>query len=113
MANGYWRHTWQSGVETTCWLGGAGSHGQEIILLPPAPPLGTQLVYGADIHVPLNEYMAIYGEANFITPSDSGTVDAYFGIVFYPGGVVDARTKCYAPVLPTAGNPSFAVDLRR
>ena len=87
QANAFWRRIWETGGETTFWLGAAEPHGNEIILFSSAPgSTGTQLVYGADIHLPLNDRLAIFGEANFITPSDSGTVDAYLGAVFYPWG---------------------------
>ena len=115
QANAFWRRTWETGGETTFWLGAAEPHGDEIILFAPAPgTTGTQLVYGADIHLPLNDRLAIFGEANFITPSDSGTVDAYLGAVYYPwGGARSSRRRRFAPVLPVASNPTFSVDLRR
>lgn len=114
QVNAYWRRTWPSGVETTAWLGGAEPHGEEVFLFPIADPTGNQLVYGADVHVPLDDRLAIFGEANFITPSDSGTVDAVLGIVFYPWGDAPCgRRRQFAPVLPVANNTNFAVDLRR
>lgn len=114
QVNGYWRHTWKSGVQTSFWLGAAESHGEEVILFPVAAPTGIQFVYGADVHAPLNDHLAIFGEANFITPSDSGTVDAYLGIVYYPwGSSQSGRSRGFAPLLHVASNPTFAIDLRR
>jgi hypothetical protein len=114
QVNVYWRRTWATGAETSFWVGAAEPHGEEIILFAPASPTGTQLVYGADIHAPLNDRLAILGEANFITPSDSGTVDAYLGMVYYPwGDAQSGRSRCFAPALPVASNPTFSVDLRR
>jgi hypothetical protein len=78
------------------------------------PAVRNAFVYGADLQMPLNNWIAIYGEANFITPASSGTVDAYLGFVFYPGGGArNALQKRFAPLLPTASNTSFAVDLPR
>lgn len=114
QANAFWRHTWASGAETSFWIGAAEPHGEEIILFPVADPTGVQIVYGADLHVPLNDRLAIFGEANFITPSDSGTVDAYLGMIYYPwGDAPSGRSRCFAPLLPVANNPTFSVDLRR
>ncbi|MBC8352777.1 MAG: hypothetical protein H8E66_12355 [Planctomycetes bacterium] len=114
QVNAYWRHSWERGAETSIWVGAAEPHGEELILFPVADPTGVQLVYGADIHVPLNDRLAIFGEANFITPSDSGTVDAYLGVVYYPGGNAQSgRSRRFAPMLPVANNPTFSVDLRR
>ena len=81
-------------------------------VLPDQPEVRNALVYVASLQMPLNDYLAIYGEANFITPASSGTVDAYLGVSFYPGGGVrNVLLKRYAPLLPTANNTSFAVDL--
>ena len=72
------------------------------------------MLFGAEIHVPLNDWMAIYGSANFITPAATGTVDAFLGVTFYPGGGArQMHRHRFAPLLPVAGNPSFAVDSQR
>lgn len=112
--NGFWKHLWSSGAWTSVWLGGAEQHGRFVLVLPDQPAVKHALVYGASLQVPLNDFLTIYGEANFITPASSGTVDAYLGISFYPGGGArNVLQKRYAPLLATASNPSFAVDLRR
>jgi hypothetical protein len=47
-------------------------------------------------------------------PSTTGTVDAYLGFAFYPGaGSRGATDRRFAPLLPVASNPSFAVDYSR
>jgi hypothetical protein len=114
MANFFWRHTWPSSAWTTLWIGRANEHGRFVLVLPDQPSIKNAFIYGADLQMPLNNWWAIYGEANFITPASSGTVDAYLGFVFYPGGGVrEALQKRYAPLMPTASNTSFAVDLNR
>ncbi|WP_315850662.1 MULTISPECIES: DUF6666 family protein [Pirellulaceae] len=109
----FWRHWWESGVQTTFWLGGSEPHHQNNAALGSSPATGEVFVYGADFQAPLNNYLALYGEANFITPADTGTVDAYLGIAFYPGGGAYRWQRRQATaLLPVAGNPSFSVDLR-
>ncbi len=72
------------------------------------------VVFGAELYVPLTDNIAIFGEANFITPNDTGTVDATLGIAFYPGaGARRAPRSRFAPLLPLGNNASFAVDLRQ
>ncbi|HLJ10565.1 MAG TPA: DUF6666 family protein [Planctomycetaceae bacterium] len=114
QANFFWRHTWASSAWTTFWIGTAHEHGRFVLLLPDLPAVKNAFVYGSDLQMPLNDRWAIYGEANFITPASSGTVDAYLGFVYYPGGGArQALQKRYAPLMPTASNTSFAVDLHR
>jgi hypothetical protein len=114
QANFFWRHTWASSAWTTFWIGSAKQHGTFVLGFPDTAPVKDAFVYGADLQIPLNDSWSLCGEANFITPASSGTVDAYLGFAFYPGrGVRQALQKRYAPLLPTASNVSFAVDLAR
>lgn len=114
QANFYWRHTWENFAETTCWAGVAEGHGTEVFVFPVSPALDTCFTYGARLQVPLGDRVALFGEANFITPADSGTVDAYLGFAFYPyGGAHGALQRRYSPLLPVASNPTMAIDLRR
>jgi len=114
QVNAFWRHTWSSGGWTTLWLGAAQKHGKFVLVLPDDPPVQNAFVYGADLHLPLNNWLAVFGEANFITPPDSGTVDAYLGIVLYPGGgAFTAQRRKFNPLMQVASNPTFAVDLSR
>ncbi len=114
MGSGYWRHNWAFGAQTTGWLGMADRHGQANIALGDRPSTGNVVVFGADLQVPLNDHWALFGEANFVTPADTGTVDAYLGICYYPGGgAVRWRNRAFAPVLPVANNTSFVTNLRR
>ena len=70
------------------------------------------LVFGADFYVPLNDWVFLFGEANFITPNDSGTVTATLGVAITWGGARNVARNRFAPLLPVANNPSFAVNLR-
>jgi hypothetical protein len=115
----YWRHSWESQVETTFWVGVAESRGQRNVAfeaafgLPPQQPSGHDVLFGAEIHVPLNDHWALFGQGNFVTPADTGTVDSYLGFAFYPrGGARRARHKKFAPVIPVANSTSMSIDLR-
>lgn len=46
--------------------------------------------------------------------ADTGTVDAYLGFAYYPGGGARGwRKKTWSPVLPVANNTSMSIDLSR
>lgn len=110
----FWRHSWEFGGQTTTWLGVADRHGQANIALGDRPDTNHVIVFGADLQVPLNNYWALFGEANFVTPADTGTVDAYLGFAYYPaGGAVGWRRRAWSPVLPVASSPSFVTNLTR
>jgi len=112
----YYTRTWQTATATTLWLGLADGHDQTNIALGDLAPERTEFVYGAQIDVPLTDRLKLFGQANFIRPADSGTVDAFLGFEFHPGGKLLARggkPGPYDPVLPVAGNPTFSTDLRR
>lgn len=109
----YWRHAWEYGAQVTGWLGAAESHGQANVALGNDDPTGPRVVFGSDVHLPLNDHLAIFGEANFVTPAATGTVDAYLGFAYYPGGNARLwRNRAFSPVLPVANNTSFTTDLR-
>lgn len=114
QASAFWQHLWPSGAWTSLWVGGAVEHGRFVLVLPDYPAIKPAFVYGAALQMPLNNYLAIYGEANFITPASSGTVDAFLGFSYYPGGgVCNPLRKRYAPLMGTASNTTFAVDIPR
>lgn len=110
----FWRHWWPTGAQTTCWGGLAAGHGEDNAVTGPSPRFGESYLMGADILTPLNNYLAIYGETNLIFPADSGTVDAFLGVQFYPGGKARrARRGLYSPLLPVASPTAFSVDLQQ
>ncbi len=111
--NLYWRHIWPTNVVTRGWVGLAEGHGRYILIGPTSPAVHHPLVFGADVFIPLTGSLAIFGEANFITPNDSGTVTALFGLVYYPAGTAgDAFRNRFAPLLPTGNNPTFGVNVQ-
>lgn len=114
QGNLYWRHVWGNETVTRFWVGLAEEHGRFVLVAPGNSSVHHPFVFGADLYVPLTDRLAIYGEANFITPNDTGTVTATMGIVFYPGGRAKgvARGR-FAPLLPLANNPTFGVDARQ
>ena len=71
-------------------------------------------VYGARLELPLNDRMAVTGSGNFLTPTATGTVDAYLGVTIFPGRPhhAIARSRFQAP-MAVGNNPEFPVDLRR
>jgi hypothetical protein len=70
-------------------------------------------VYGSELALPLSPRLEITGAANFITPTATGTVDAFLGVTFYPGKGGTAARGSFAPLLGVANNPHFAVNLQR
>jgi hypothetical protein len=109
----YWRHWWENDAHTTVWLGMAEGHGEPNVALGDRPAVDERLVFGADLFVPLGKKLALFGQANFLTPADTGTVDAFLGIAFYPGGAHRAHRRRFAPRLSVANNTTFANDLSR
>jgi len=114
QVNFYWRHIWMTSVVMTNWVGWAQEHGQANILTGDSNRVGPRFIYGTEIHAPLNDHLAFFGQGNFIRPVDTGTIDAFFGIVYYfGGGAAMAPFQRSTPVLPLANNPIFANDLIR
>ncbi|MGB7326484.1 MAG: DUF6666 family protein, partial [Rubripirellula sp.] len=106
------RHFFETGVQSTWWFGLVDEHGESNAVTGPSQAHDNALVIGADFVAPLNDSLALYGETNLITPADTGTVDAFFGIVYYPfANAKIAHRSRWAPMLPTAAPTSFSVDL--
>jgi hypothetical protein len=114
QVNAYTRHTWANHAQTTVWVGVANAHSNVVWVLPDNSISGHVLVYGSSLDIPLSERFAVTGAANFITPSATGTVDAFLGLTYYPGrGGFRAARSTFAPLTTVANNPTMAVDLRR
>ena len=108
----YWRRFWESKAQTTAWAGIADSHGENNAVTGPSPAVKHPFLLGADVLMPLSPSFAIYGETNLIMPFDTGTVDAFLGIQWYPGRrVALARRGPYSPLFSLASPTSFSVDL--
>lgn len=112
QVTGYMNYTWNNGAMVGGWLGLVDGHGETNVALGDLPRRDNMLVFGSTVRAPLTNYLALFGEANFITPADTGTVDAYLGLEFYPGGGAK-RGRKYRPLLPVASNATFSVDLYR
>jgi hypothetical protein len=111
----YLRHNWQSGVNTSVWVGVADQHSEENAITGTLPPKTNQILFGAEIFAPLNNWMAIFGETNLVMPADTGAVDAYLGLQIAPQGIRRSRSRQnrYRTFLPVASNPTFTTDLNR
>lgn len=113
QGNLFWRHVWSNETVTRLWVGLAEEHGRFVLGAPANPSAHHPFVFGADLYVPLTDHFALFGEANFITPNDTGTITATLGIAFFPGGrAKSAGRNRFAPLLPVANNPTFGIDLQ-
>lgn len=114
QAHLYYRKFWASQGYTECWIGIAEGHSEANIVTGDRPELDAQFLFGSSFHQPLNNYLALYGEANIMMPTDTGTVDAFLGFEFYPGGGAwCSQHNRYNPALGVASNTSFSVNLFR
>jgi hypothetical protein len=108
----FWRHVWDNQSVTRVWVGVADEHNRFILVAPGLSAVHHPVLFGADVFIPLSDHLAIFGEANFITPNDTGTVTATFGIAYYPGGGAQRMAGSrFAPMLPVANNTTFSMDL--
>jgi hypothetical protein len=106
------RHFFETGVQSTWWFGLVDEHGESNAAFGAARARENDPVIGADFVAPLNDSLALYGETNLILPADSGTVDAFFGVAWYPfTNAKTAHRQQFSPFLPVAAPTSFAVDL--
>lgn len=108
----YWRHLFETGVQSSWYFGIAGQHSEDNVATGVRQVRDKSFVLGADFTAPLNDSLALYGETNLIMPADTGTVDAFFGMIWYPfGNAKTAFRKRFSPMMPVAAATSFAVDL--
>lgn len=112
--NGFARHIWDNNAITNVWVGVASAHHNVVWVFDDNSKDKHVLVYGAELSVPLSDRFAIIGAANFLTPTATGTVDAYLGLTFFPGrSAIRSSRSVFAPFTTVANNPTFAVDLQR
>ena len=111
--NGYSRHTWPTGARTTVWLGMARQHHNIVWVIPTDSRSDNVVAYGASLEMPLSNTLSVTGSSNFVTPTATGTVDAYLGVTYYPRRRSPAASSRFAPPLPVANSPEFPVDMRR
>jgi hypothetical protein len=114
QVNAYTRVTWASQARTTVWVGMANGHHNVVWVFPDNSRKDKVLVYGAELAMPLNDRFAVTGAANFLTPTSTGTVDAYLGVTFFPGrSPTRAAAQKYLPAMVVANSPQFPVNLSR
>jgi hypothetical protein len=114
QVNGYTRVTWASQAKTTLWVGMANGHNNVVWVFPENSRKDKVLVYGAELNMPLNDRFAVTGAANFLTPTSTGTVDAYLGVTFSPGrSPKRVAAQAYLPAMTIANSPTFPVNLSR
>ncbi len=107
----FWHHTWETGADTTLYLGAAEDPGDFLL--------------GVTGQAPLSGALALFGTATYIVPStsagDSLAFEEYseeywnisFGLVWYPGCKAASPSVSGPqglPLLPVADNGTFAVD---
>lgn len=108
----YYRRFWATGAQTTAWFGIADTHGENNAVTGPSPAKQIPFLFGGDLLMPLTASLVIYGETNMIMPSDTGAIDAFMGIQWFPGGRAHrARRGKFSPLMSLASPTSFAVDL--
>lgn len=112
QATMYLRGFFPTGVTGTGWIGLAEGHGESNAVTGFSPAAGTSLVFGADFTAPLTQSLAIYGETNLMMPADTGTVDAFLGLVWCPKSNGHFAGGKYSPLMPLAAATSMSIDLR-
>ncbi len=114
QVNAYLTHTWPTFARTSMWAGVANGHHNIVWVLPDNSRDARVLVYGAEVDVPLSDRFALAGSANFLTPTATGTVDAFLGLTFFPGRNAQARNRgAFVPRQAVANNPTFATNMSR
>ncbi len=112
QVNAIARHSWPSGARTGVWVGVAQGHHNVVLVFPDNSRDEHVVVYGAEVSMPLNERWTVTGATNLITPTATGTVDAFMGVTFNLGKG-RARAQRFTPMLDVANNTAFSVDLSR
>lgn len=112
--NFYWRRYWETVAQTTLWVGFSEGHGEDNVVTGFSPAKGTSFLLGADLLMPLNDRLAIYGETNLMMPADTGTVDAFLGLQWSPSRrIYTSRRTRFSPMQELAAPTTFSVDLTR
>jgi len=111
--NGYSSHVWPTNARTVIWAGLAAGHDNIVLTVSEEPRSDWVFVYGAALQMPLSDRFAVAGAANFLTPTATGTVDAFLGVVFFPGGgLVKGGGGMFRPVMPVGNNPMMPVNMK-
>jgi hypothetical protein len=110
--NGYWSYLWPSGGRTFLWGGMAAGHDNIVLTISEEPRSDWVFVYGAALQVPLSDKFGIAGAANFLTPTATGTVDAFLGVVWSPGGGMMKGGGTFRPMMPVGNNPMMPINMK-
>jgi hypothetical protein len=111
--HGYFRHSWPAQARTTVWAGVATHHHSVVLVFPDDTRRKNVVVYGARLEMPLSTRVSVTGSGNFITPTATGTVDAYLGLTYYLRRQPKVGRGRFAPPMTVGNNPEFPVDLHR
>ena len=120
QANLFWHHKYDFGGDSWFWVGLPQDSRLNPFL---GGNLGDFLV-GGSVIAPLSDYLALYGNFQYMHPSASpgATADSEsawyiaFGLQYYVGGTARSSTiagNCWLPLLPVANNGNFLVDTFR
>jgi hypothetical protein len=120
QANLFWHHKWEMGADSWFWVGVPQDSRLDHSL---GGSLGDFLV-GGSVIAPLNDYLSLYGNMQYMHPSArpgsvaDGESSWYvaFGLQYYIGGTARTSTvggNCWLPLLPVANNGNFLVDAAR
>ena len=109
----YVTHRWPLRALTTVLIGMSESHSQSNAVTGFSNRTGNSFLFASELFVPLSQSFALYGETNLLQPADTGTVDAFLGLEWVPGGgALTARTRAFSPLQTLAGPTSMPIDLR-
>lgn len=107
------RKYWESTTITTVWVGQSAGHREDNAIVGVQSLRENNLMVGSEFFAPLNNRLAIYGEANVVTPVDTGVIDAFLGVEFSTSHNAFAlRNARFRRFLPVASSVSFVNDLR-
>ena len=120
QANLFWHHKWDFAADSWFWVGVPQDSRLDHNL---GGSLGNLLI-GGSIIAPLNEYVSLYGNMQYMHPSaapgpiGNGEASWYvaFGLQFYIGGNAcsdNVAGNCWLPLMPVANNGNFLVDALR
>lgn len=101
QGNLYWKHYWSDWAWTSTYAGLAESP--------------SDISYGANVQVAVNNFIAVTGAATYVLPGSGGDIgrqeeiwNLSFGFLFYPGTAMAAQRSQFRPMFAPADNGNFA-----
>lgn len=108
------RRYYENGSMLGGWIGLSEGHSEANLALGDLPATDQRFLFGAELRTPFNRHLALFGQANFISPADTGTVDAFLGLeLLFPTRSRRLSYRHSLPFISVAGSPTFSVDLNR